>query len=134
MTRKTKPENETVVSSDAAASRLRRQTAGSRARRASSPAAIPVPPADVDAVVTPDSTSSAAAPKPRRKQPAPRIKGALEKADTSADAAAGAPSREAIAELAYLYWQARGNRHGSADEDWLRAERELREQASKFTQ
>jgi Protein of unknown function (DUF2934) len=36
------------------------------------------------------------------------------------------PSREAIARLAYSYWQARGFQGGSADEDWLRAEQELR--------
>jgi hypothetical protein len=125
MTRKTKPENETVLSSDAAAPRPRRQTAGSRARRASSPAATPVPPAAVDAVVTPDSTSSGAAPKPRRKQPAPRTTRTQVKAE---------PSREAIAELAYRYWQSRGDRHGSAVEDWLRAERELQQRTSKVTQ
>jgi hypothetical protein len=33
---------------------------------------------------------------------------------------------EAIAQLAYLYWEARGCQGGSADEDWLRAEQELR--------
>ena len=119
MTRKTKPENETVGSSDAAAPRPRRPATGSRARRTSSSAATPVPPVDVDAVVTP---SSGAAPKPRRKQAAPRATRTEAKAE---------PSREAIAELAYLYWQARGYRHGSADEDWLRAERELRERAFK---
>src|ERR1700722_585776 len=36
-------------------------------------------------------------------------------------------SREEIARLAYSYWEARGRPHGSAAEDWLRAERELRE-------
>ncbi len=30
-----------------------------------------------------------------------------------------------IAELAHSYWVARGHHHGSAEEDWLRAEREL---------
>ena len=30
-----------------------------------------------------------------------------------------------IARLAYSYWEARGCRGGSAEEDWLRAEREL---------
>ena len=32
---------------------------------------------------------------------------------------------EEIAKLAYSYWIARGYSHGSAEEDWLRAEREL---------
>jgi hypothetical protein len=35
------------------------------------------------------------------------------------------PSHEEIARLAYFYWEARGRQHGSADEDWFRAEREL---------
>ncbi len=34
--------------------------------------------------------------------------------------------REAIALLAYSYWEARGFTGGSPEEDWLRAERELR--------
>jgi hypothetical protein len=35
------------------------------------------------------------------------------------------PSHEEIAPLAYAYWEARGRGHGSAHEDWFRAEREL---------
>ena len=34
-------------------------------------------------------------------------------------------SREEVARLAYSYWEARGYRGGSQEEDWLRAEREL---------
>ena len=37
------------------------------------------------------------------------------------------PAHEAIASLAYSYWEARGRRGGSALEDWLRAERELKQ-------
>jgi hypothetical protein len=37
-----------------------------------------------------------------------------------------APTREQIAALAYSYWEARGRRGGSPEEDWLRAEQELR--------
>jgi DUF2934 family protein len=33
---------------------------------------------------------------------------------------------ERIAFLAYLYWQARGCPHGSPEEDWFRAEEDLR--------
>jgi hypothetical protein len=41
---------------------------------------------------------------------------------------ANAPPQEAIARLAHSYWLERQNGHeGSAEEDWLRAERELRE-------
>ena len=36
------------------------------------------------------------------------------------------PSHDEIAKLAYSYWIARGYTHGSPEEDWLRAERELR--------
>ncbi|MFI5113468.1 MAG: DUF2934 domain-containing protein [Terriglobales bacterium] len=39
--------------------------------------------------------------------------------------AAAPPSHEEIARLAYTYWEARGWVHGSAQEDWFRAEREL---------
>jgi Protein of unknown function (DUF2934) len=34
-------------------------------------------------------------------------------------------TREAIASLAYSFWEARGRQGGSAEQDWLRAEREL---------
>jgi hypothetical protein len=36
------------------------------------------------------------------------------------------PTREDIAALAYSYWEARGFQGGSPQEDWLRAEQELR--------
>ena len=38
------------------------------------------------------------------------------------------PTHDEIARLAYSYWEARGRQHGSAAEDWLRAERELTQQ------
>jgi hypothetical protein len=34
--------------------------------------------------------------------------------------------REEIERLAYSYWEARGGQEGSPEEDWLRAEQELR--------
>ena len=37
------------------------------------------------------------------------------------------PTHEEIAHLAYSFWEARGRRHGSALEDWLRAERQLKQ-------
>jgi hypothetical protein len=37
------------------------------------------------------------------------------------------PTHEQIARLAHSYWLDRGRGEGSADEDWFRAERELRE-------
>ena len=36
------------------------------------------------------------------------------------------PSQDDIAVLAYSYWEARGIRGGSPEEDWLRAEQEMR--------
>jgi hypothetical protein len=36
------------------------------------------------------------------------------------------PSHDAIAVLAYSFWEARGFQGGSPEEDWLRAEQELR--------
>lgn len=35
------------------------------------------------------------------------------------------PSFDAIAQLAYSYWEARGYQGGSCEQDWLRAENEL---------
>ena len=37
------------------------------------------------------------------------------------------PTNEEIARLAYLLWEARGGVEGSAEEDWLAAEAELRQ-------
>ena len=39
--------------------------------------------------------------------------------------------REEIARLAYSYWEARGYQGGSPEEDWYRAEREIRSQIEK---
>jgi hypothetical protein len=36
-----------------------------------------------------------------------------------------------IAMLAYSYWEARGGRDGSAEEDWYRAEDDLRQRRTK---
>ncbi len=36
------------------------------------------------------------------------------------------PAFEEIAQLAYCYWEARGYQDGSPEQDWLRAEHELR--------
>jgi hypothetical protein len=38
-------------------------------------------------------------------------------------------SHEQIARLAYALWQARGCQGGSPEEDWLRAEEQLRQSA-----
>lgn len=57
--------------------------------------------------------------------------GATAEQATAAPHAAGAfqPSPEEIARLAHSYWQARGGQGGSQEQDWLRAEQELRVRA-----
>ncbi len=40
------------------------------------------------------------------------------------------PTHDEIARLAYLYWESRGYQGGSPEEDWTRAEAELRGRAS----
>jgi hypothetical protein len=48
----------------------------------------------------------------------------------------GMDDRDEIARLAYQYYEERGDGAGSAEEDWLRAEREVRarrEQAAERT-
>jgi Protein of unknown function (DUF2934) len=59
----------------------------------------------------------------------PRRTGATHSSKPSA-AVASSPNpesidREAVAMLAYSYWEARGYEAGSPEEDWLRAEQEL---------
>ena len=44
--------------------------------------------------------------------------------------AVGAPTREQIEALARKYWAERGWQDGHAEQDWLRAERELQKIAS----
>ena len=55
---------------------------------------------------------------------APKTLAAAASADV-ASSSARPVSREEIAKLAHSYWEARGYAHGSAEADWLRAEREL---------
>jgi hypothetical protein len=43
---------------------------------------------------------------------------------------APAPSHQQIAQLAHRFWNERGGHHGSHEQDWFRAERELRGIAS----
>jgi len=48
---------------------------------------------------------------------------------TSEKAAPRVPTHDEIAKLAYRYWAERGHHHGHAEQDWLRAERELTHKA-----
>jgi len=73
---------------------------------------------DVPAVTRPAEAAAALAPEPT---------GISSEFPSSAAAQAyDAIDREEIARLAYSYWEARGGEGGSAEEDWLRAEQELR--------
>ncbi len=80
-----------------------------------------------------DPTGAAAAASPVRRRTA-RSKPAERRVDGEAITASetavqneATVDREAIARLAYSYWEARGFIGGSPEEDWLRAEREIRE-------
>jgi hypothetical protein len=50
----------------------------------------------------------------------------------AADPAAGnaGPGHEDVARLAFSHWEARGRGDGSPDEDWFKAENELRARAT----
>jgi hypothetical protein len=77
---------------------------------------------------------STGAPAPPRKRIArPHSLKPAETPDTAAAAQeptlAAAPSQDEIATLAYLFWEARGCQGGSPEEDWIRAEQELRTRA-----
>ena len=47
-------------------------------------------------------------------------------AKTEVEGTAKAPTQEEIAARAYVLWQQRGGAEGSSEEDWSRAERELK--------
>jgi len=77
----------------------------------------------------------------RRKSSTPHTKHALKtppvsapEADNVDEVAASqatyTPTDSEIAALAYTYWAGRGCQGGSPEEDWLRAEKELRAKAS----
>ena len=61
---------------------------------------------------------------------APAVTPTANPVPSPAESAESDPTFEAIAQLAYSYWEARGYQGGSAEEDWLRAESELRSASS----
>ena len=67
----------------------------------------------------PKSTATSAAHKHHAKKNAEPVM------ETFVASAPVAVTHEAIAQLAYSYWEARGCQGGSPDQDWLRAEKEL---------
>ena len=80
-------------------------------------------------------SAGAAAAAPARRKPttkrAPRAAEVNTPAVEPAVQAVAELSRETIAKLAYSYWEARGYQGGSEEEDWLRAEQELRATVSR---
>ena len=77
-----------------------------------------------------DLVVSAAAPARRKPASAKREKHFASPSEKPskpvATAAVRQPSQDEIARVAYSYWEARGFAGGSSEEDWLRAERQLR--------
>ena len=99
MPRKSNPEKDIVISSASAAA--------ARSRRAST------------ATRTPRSQAAAeSGSRPARPAEAP--------ARDTTFVAEQALSHEEIARMAYALWEARGCQHGNPEEDWRRAEEELR--------
>ena len=77
-----------------------------------------------------DPTGAAAAATPAKRRVS-RAKGTASPSSeisspASAHSAEPVIDREAVSLLAYSYWEARGFTGGSPEEDWLRAEREVR--------
>lgn len=72
---------------------------------------------------TPTDTKAALPPQRTEARQAQTVQGS----PSGAASAAGAePTTEEIAALAYQLWIERGSPHGSHDEDWYRAEEQLR--------
>ena len=74
----------------------------------------------------PTGAAAAAAPAKRRTTRTKGPEPSTSEISSSAAKKALTVDREAIALLAYSYWEARGFAGGSAEEDWLRAEVEIR--------
>lgn len=105
MTRKRTSETDLVVSATGATAPARRKTATRpRPKRAAEPLA-PLAPAAAE-----------------QETVAPAV-------DAPVFASASVPTNEEIAKLAYSYWEARGYQGGCQEEDWLRAEDELRKRS-----
>jgi hypothetical protein len=78
-------------------------------------------------------TAVAAPPARAAKPKTPRVRTVKHSKAVSAESAAQTNSenpREAIAKIAYGYWEARGCRPGDALEDWVRAEHEYRQRSA----
>jgi len=82
-------------------------------KRLKTPTAPATPSVDIPAVASPEPATGTLA---------------LETAAGTAETAANdTPEIDEIARLAYSYWEARGRQGGSPEEDWVRAEHEVRQ-------
>jgi hypothetical protein len=61
---------------------------------------------------------------------APVASSGPQRVPNKAKATTPAPTHQQIAQLAHSLWKERGGNHGAHEQDWLRAERELRGMAS----
>jgi hypothetical protein len=62
----------------------------------------------------------------------PALANLRSKAEESQTQHGDPPSNDEIAALAYSFWEARGYQGGSQEEDWLRAEEELRKRHAQL--
>jgi hypothetical protein len=103
MAQKQKSDKEMVVSTGATAAATRRKSAPRANATARTKHSLAEPDASAEVPASQPVTAAAVA-----------------------QAATMEPTYEQIATLAYLYWEARGCQGGCPEEDWLRAEQELR--------
>jgi Protein of unknown function (DUF2934) len=73
-----------------------------------------------------------AAAKPQKSAPTNSTKttSAAKKSVVSANGAGSSIAHDQVARLAHRYFEERGRKHGHHEEDWFRAEQELRAKAS----
>ena len=120
------PKSVSAESTSEGESRLKsiRSKPATRAQAAASPAASEEP----VAVNTAVSDTSKPAKTVRARNAVSRVKKAAEPASGSngSDVFNADAYRDEIARLAYSLWEERGRTNGSPDEDWLRAEAEVR--------
>jgi hypothetical protein len=82
------------------------------------------------AVTMEKAKKAKAPPKTRSVSTKTPTKTAAKKQTITEKVKATTPTHEEIAHLARKYWAERGHHDGQAEQDWLRAERELRKMAS----
>jgi hypothetical protein len=111
MTQKRTTDNDLVVSGTAAAA-TRRKAARPRSKHSAAAAEAPV----ISAPAEPETAQPASA----------ASETTLSVTAVESPVATANSSYEEVAKLAYSYWEARGYQGGSPEEDWLRAEVEMR--------